>query len=1326
MLLAPVLILFAALNQGKTAETVPHWAAAKEKAEASGSDIAVLLYGSDWSRAGQGLKSGVWDTDDFSKLVGDKTVLLAVDHNEGIAKRERTAKMAALSDALNPVLAAITEAACSSGSVLVKQEDGSVLATKANPANEVYTLKFRVTSDDADLLIIDFLPDDSMPHRGPGRASNGNFVINEIEAAVDSLNALTPVKITAAWSKHFYSAAEGIHLSIDGNLDPASYWNVGTHKVHETVRLYLMPESSLKSGTMIQVKIHSISKHANHTPGRIALGTASSPELCALILEENVEQAIAVGNQGMPCSSLNYPALFMLDSKGQMVGQRHGLNLKDDAASIADSIGKMRDVRIKRDLLWKVAETATGPEKATMLAKGLEVMGLGFGPGNIYKWAYDEMLKADPDDISLRLRRYTLNTGAIAGEAARLAKEESPEKGAAYFESELNHPANEYITPGQLQGLYFAQYGFYKGQEAYKARINEPLSKAGEADPTSPLGYGCAGKVLMSTGPASVRYGWAERHTAEYPATLKVGPPLESLHTYFPAPGDYQINLAMARGESMEVTAISMLIGDQEIPVKGAPATIETMNRTATFLVSMPAIPDESPVAINITVNGTKPSGGTIRITPASAPVAESTPSGRNAGEFVRLFKILASRLTARHRTTGPDDAKALTALAKDETYLHQLTQHEVLRLVGPEKLEPVIATQDGAAFIDRFLSDQEWMTMWLVCGNHTADPAKELTHLATLMAHDPDLLYDPTFKRLATAVAVAAGGSVPRYDYFKESHELGRLHRVFYEHPTWVMRFMLGIGEDDGRYLRDHYSKPIHTYGNIHYQAAYRLHSIFGDSIHGSQFFAPWQGLPKMQQIKYAGGVCGSLTTLGEYIFKSAGIPALGMSEPGHRSYVVRFSPGYWRPIYSLANPKRTNSFYGGLYEDLGIMEKVWADLPAVRAASIHLWQARLYAGEPAQKGEKKAMNVFQRTCYGLALDAHPIFLDAWFEWIALAKNDPTATPAQWIGLTKAMISKVAPLGEKTLFNLWRRYEDAAVAGQTPADMVDTHMAMQQAFLQQYPDGFGQLTALLTQQTAHLGGDPEATAKFYQKVLDTYASQPASANHLVNWCADLAAKFPAQFAQYVGPLVKKLALDAPDTPDALKRSAYTRLLTLARDKNLFEAYHQLAASADKALPLDAPAERYLNDKQLETYPKLRPFRGDLLSDKGLIRCWQPAKYDRILQYHRMLDPRGGYVHANPNKDAWITVELPRPARLSGINIVNRYELPADDQVPLIVAISADGKTWKDVFTSEENLPAWQVDLTNTPDMTRFVKVYTKREKPAYFQLRNILIYGKE
>src|SRR5262249_7909067 len=64
------------------------------------------------------------------------------------------------------------------GSVLAKQPDGSIRSEGPRPERDTYTLTARVPAG-VTAVRLELLPDDSLPHRGPGRQDNGNLHLSE-------------------------------------------------------------------------------------------------------------------------------------------------------------------------------------------------------------------------------------------------------------------------------------------------------------------------------------------------------------------------------------------------------------------------------------------------------------------------------------------------------------------------------------------------------------------------------------------------------------------------------------------------------------------------------------------------------------------------------------------------------------------------------------------------------------------------------------------------------------------------------------------------------------------------------------------------------------------------------------------------------------------------------------------------------------------------------------------------------------------------------------------------------------------------------------------
>jgi hypothetical protein len=81
------------------------------------------------------------------------------------------------------------------GAILTRQADGSWLAGGTNPANDVYEVTGRPPAGLLTALILEALPDPSLPQGSVGRFSNGNFVLSGIDAELAPANGGDPVDL---------------------------------------------------------------------------------------------------------------------------------------------------------------------------------------------------------------------------------------------------------------------------------------------------------------------------------------------------------------------------------------------------------------------------------------------------------------------------------------------------------------------------------------------------------------------------------------------------------------------------------------------------------------------------------------------------------------------------------------------------------------------------------------------------------------------------------------------------------------------------------------------------------------------------------------------------------------------------------------------------------------------------------------------------------------------------------------------------------------------------------------------------------------------------
>ena len=109
------------------------------------------------------------------------------------------------------------------GTKITPQDDGSLFVEGANPTPELYTVEGTTKLKAITAVKIEVLPDDRLPAKGPGRAPNGNFVLNELKltlapAGGGAAKAVGLHKAAALYSQPSWDVAG----AADGN--PATGW----------------------------------------------------------------------------------------------------------------------------------------------------------------------------------------------------------------------------------------------------------------------------------------------------------------------------------------------------------------------------------------------------------------------------------------------------------------------------------------------------------------------------------------------------------------------------------------------------------------------------------------------------------------------------------------------------------------------------------------------------------------------------------------------------------------------------------------------------------------------------------------------------------------------------------------------------------------------------------------------------------------------------------------------------------------------------------------------------------------------------------------------
>jgi hypothetical protein len=173
----------------------------------------------------------------------------------------------------------VTEAKSKQGATLTKQADGSVLATGKNAGPEVYTVTAKAKGAGITAIRLEVLPDDSLPAKGPGRAGDGNFVLNEFKVTVAPANdpkAAKPVVFGRALAD-FSQASFEVAKAIDGNPGPNSGWAVAPQFGRAHVAIFEAKEPlGFSDGAVLTFTMQQTFTSKQHNIGRFRLSVTTA------------------------------------------------------------------------------------------------------------------------------------------------------------------------------------------------------------------------------------------------------------------------------------------------------------------------------------------------------------------------------------------------------------------------------------------------------------------------------------------------------------------------------------------------------------------------------------------------------------------------------------------------------------------------------------------------------------------------------------------------------------------------------------------------------------------------------------------------------------------------------------------------------------------------------------------------------------------------------------------------------------------------------------------------------------------------------------------
>lgn len=647
-----------------------------------------------------------------------------------------------------------------------------------------------------------------------------------------------------------------------------------------------------------------------------------------------------------------------------------------------------------------------------------------------------------------------------------------------------------------------------------------------------------------------------------------------------------------------------------------------------------------------------------------------------------------------------------------------ELARAELRRVASPA-IEEISQKQDGKRFISELTASAGLLGDLMFSGPLPDEPGKMLWVLFDLWKADRTGLSNAFDRSTAAAVALTFGQSkwpqdkaLIRYEYFRDSRKQGLLHPQFDGLLTWEKRFVVSAGSNGGWgtwddeslvWLRDNVKLPAKDYIGACWQAPYRLENLFGDSIHGAMYYAPFGDQIHAKRVRDVGGVCGSLSHYGATAARANGIPALTMGEPGHCAYAVRLSRGQWAPAYTLSWQRGLHtSLWGSTWTQLVLQEEAMGEKSAHDQSTAHLWQARAYLKVNPELAE---------TAYRLALEAQPHNQPAWLEATTFLKEFRKPDAAAWESIQTGALKALASYPEAA-WGVIANIQSAALAALPENRRLPFLLEFHMAIASQDGPVMWDFESALNAQAAALGGDPARQLEFFEKVLGVQAGSKSWFAPTIAWGQAKFGKDASTSAAFFAALSRVFATDAAGAnQDGLRSALRPAVLAAAANQNV-EAFQALGKAGASLR----------NDQTLKT----EPFPGELLTAGGLILTSSTSNWDHPENHWGILEACGGGFHSASEVRPNAVVRLGKLGDLTGIVIHDSSGgQNAARQIPLKVSISENGQSWTQVFRSENHESMWRIPLEGKATRVQFIKVERDDDRQEFFHLNAIHAYGR-
>jgi len=190
------------------------------------------------------------------------------------------------------------------GATLTRQPDGSWLASGPNPQHDVYVVEAPAVGERITALLLETLPDSSLPNQSVGRYPNGNYVLSDVRVTVRTPEIKTPenraepgvAKLSKVEADYNQKGWE-VGLILDGN--PGNGWAVDgpTRREPNRAAFVFAAPIATPAGSVVRIELvhaalsqHNIGRFrlsmSSLDPGLVSIsGDAGPPPAILAILE---------------------------------------------------------------------------------------------------------------------------------------------------------------------------------------------------------------------------------------------------------------------------------------------------------------------------------------------------------------------------------------------------------------------------------------------------------------------------------------------------------------------------------------------------------------------------------------------------------------------------------------------------------------------------------------------------------------------------------------------------------------------------------------------------------------------------------------------------------------------------------------------------------------------------------------------------------------------------------------------------------------------------------------------------------------------------------